>query len=116
MSVINHEGITNKIISNGEVITIRNYAGTTPSYDSDQEPIHQYSSGTLYSLITEPSKLDIQSSAGLITSVSKKFIFDKNTDIDISDEIIYSSGTFRCIEIHEKFTRKVAFANRYQNS
>ena len=100
--------------------TSKNFCGSgtlkvTPS-TADQEPIVQFTTGTQYSLILEPTKLDVRSLGGLISSSTKKFVFEKDTSIQVSDVIIFSSGTFQAIETQDRLTRTVVFANRFGNS
>ena len=111
MSKINFNDISRKLAAHGEIITIRNYSGTSNQYDSDQNPQNTYTSGTTYATILEPNYLDIKMFGGLITSGTKKVVMSQDTSLNVSDDIILSSGTTRVIQIQPLLTRKVAFVN-----
>lgn len=113
---INFDSINNKIFVHGTSLTVTLFSGTTPQYTDDQVPIQQTTGTTRTGLILEPSQREIIASGGLITTITKKFIFPKDfTQINIGDEIYYSSGTHKVIELHRKITRVVAFGNKYNN-
>mgnify|MGYP001611198760 CR=1 FL=1 len=113
---INFSDIENKILTHGTSLSITLYSGTTPQFSFEQVPIFQSTGTTRTALILEPNMADIKSSGGIVTSISRKLIFPKDFDaIDINDDITFESGTLRVIQIQNKITRTVVFANKLNN-
>lgn len=113
MSGINYDSINNKIYTHNETIIIRHYTGTTPQFDADQNPLNSFDDTSAKATILEPSALNIKSLGGLITTTTKKIVLPKGTTINVSDDIILSTGTTRVEEVQDMITRTVVFVNRY---
>ena len=81
---INFDTIKNKINQysgdegTGGTFSIILHDGTTPQYDVDQNSIYQITGTSRYAWMRLPSKQDTNSSGGLITLSTRKFIFSRD--------------------------------------